>query len=249
MMLRELQIAPDNAALCSMAAEEFHLAAESAIRNTGRFAVALAGGTTPRGVYSQLAERYKNLPWNKIHIFFGDERPAPPDHPESNYRMANESLLSRVAIPAENVHRFRTELAPEAAAQDYENQLREFFHPGPGELPRFDLVLLGLGDDGHTASLFPGTAALNESARLAAANWVEKLHTFRLTLTFPVLNHAADVIFLVSGAGKSAVLKEVLSSSSQASFPSQRIQPENGRLLWLIDQDAARLLAGQKLIF
>jgi 6-phosphogluconolactonase len=188
----ELQIAPDAAALYRMAAQEFVRAAESAIRNSGRFAVALSGGNTPRGVYAFLAEQYKELPWNKIHVFFGDERDVPPDHPDSNYRMAYEALLSRVAIPAENVHRFRTELGAEPAVADYEQQLRDFFHPPARQWPRFDLILLGLGDDGHTASLFPGTAALQESSRMVVANRVEKFHTFRLTLTFPVLNHAGD---------------------------------------------------------
>jgi 6-phosphogluconolactonase len=240
-MPAELQIIPNAAALYRQSAQEFVRAAESALRNAGRFAVALSGGNTPRGVYALLAEEYADqVSWSKVHIFFGDERSVPPDHPDSNYRMAHESLLSRVAIPAENIHRFRTELGIEPAAADYEQQLRGFFHPPAGQWPRFDLVLLGLGDDGHTASLFPGTAALEESSRMVVANWVEKLRTFRLTLTLPVLNHAAEALFLVSGAGKAEILKDVL--GGPATLPSQRIQPEDGRLLWLVDQDAARLL-------
>jgi 6-phosphogluconolactonase len=242
-----IEIAADGNHLCRVAAQEFARLAQSAIGEAGRFAVALSGGNTPRGVYSLLAEEYQDLPWNKVHVFFGDERNVPPDHLESNYRMAHEALLSRVALPAQNIHRFRTELGPESAASDYEQQLRSFFHLAPGQWPRFDLLLLGLGDDGHTASLFPGTSALAECSRLAVANWVEKFHAFRFTLTFPVLNHAAEVLFLVSGAGKAETLKQVLGPGSQPlfpaqPFPAQRIQPENGRLLWLLDQDAARLL-------
>jgi 6-phosphogluconolactonase len=136
----------------------------------------------------------------------------------------------------------RTELDPEAAAQDYENELRDFFHLTSNDGPRFDLVLLGLGDDGHTASLFPGTAALNEVSRKVVANWVEKFQSFRISLTFPVLNHAAEVVFLVSGAGKAQILADVLRPSGAVRFPAQRIKPEDGRLLWLADQDAARSL-------
>ncbi len=241
-MNHEIQIAPDGAALSRMAAREFQRAAEFAIHDHGRFTVALSGGNTPRVVYSLLASEYKDkIPWSKSLIFFGDERSVPPSHPDSNFRMANESLLSKISIPSENVHRVRTELGPEAAAQDYEKLLRQTFSLSGGELPRFDLILLGLGDDGHTASLFPGTTALEEKSLLVTANWVEKLHTFRITLTYPVLNHAAEVVFLVSGAAKAEVLKDVL-NSPEKKYPSQLVQPENGRLLWLVDQDAARLL-------
>jgi 6-phosphogluconolactonase len=238
----EIQIAPGSDALCRMAAQEFERAAESAIRDRGRFTVALSGGNTPRALYALLAAEYKDkLPWSKTHIFFGDERSVPPDHPESNFRMANEALLSKISIPAENVHRVRTELGPEAAAEDYERQLRLEFSLTGDALPRFDLILLGLGYDGHTASLFPGSAALEDKSRLAVANWVEKFNTFRITLTYPVLNHAAEDVFLVSGARKAQVLQEAL-KSPETKYPAQRVQPENGRLLWLVDQDAARLL-------
>jgi 6-phosphogluconolactonase len=238
----ELQIAPGPDALCRMAAQEFEHVAESAIGDRGRFSVALSGGNTPRALYALLAAEYKDkIPWSKTHIFFGDERSVPPDHPESNFRMANDALLSKISIPAENVHRVRTELRPEAAAEDYEKQLRLEFSLTGDALPRFDLILLGLGDDGHTASLFPGSAALAETSRLVVANWVEKFNTFRITLTYPVLNHAAEIAFLVSGAGKAQVLREVL-KLPETKYPAQRVQPENGRLLWLADQDAARLL-------
>lgn len=237
----EVKILPDSATLARTAAQEFHSLAEAAIGERGRFSVALSGGNTPRAVYSLLAEEHRELPWDKIHIFFGDERHVPPEHPDSNFRMASESLLTKVPIPGKNIHRIRAESDANSAAQDYAAQLREFFHLVNNEWPRFDLVLLGLGDDGHTASLFPDTAALNESSRTVAANWVEKLQSFRITLTFPVLNHAAEVVFLVSGESKAKIVDEVLRPGAKK-YPSQRVQPENGRLLWLVDQDAARLL-------
>lgn len=255
-MTVEVKIVPDNATLCRTAAQEFHLVAEDAVKERGRFSVALSGGNTPRGVYSVLAEEHKELPWDKIHIFFGDERHVPPNHPDSNFRMANESLLSKVQIPEKNVHRIKAELEPELAARDYADQLRAFFHVSDQHVPdhdvsdndvpdnawpRFDLILLGLGEDGHTASLFPDTAAIKETSRLVVANWVEKLKTFRFTFTYPVLNHAAEVTFLVSGASKAEILKDVLRPGARK-YPSQGVQPQNGRLLWLADQDAAKML-------
>jgi 6-phosphogluconolactonase len=237
----QVKIVVDNLSLAQAAAQEFHRLAEDAVQKRGRFSVALAGGNTPRSVYSLLATEHRNLPWDRVHIFFGDERAVPPEHPDSNFRMASESLLAHVPIPDANVHRIRAELEPEAAARDYESQLREFFHPGADSCPRFDLVLLGLGEDGHTASLFPGTAALHESVHTVVANWVEHLNTFRITLTYPVLNHAADVIFLVAGEGKAQVLADVL-KQGDGKYPAQLVLPDDGRLLWLADQEAARLL-------
>jgi 6-phosphogluconolactonase len=243
----EIKIVADNDALNRVAVHEFQTAAGSAIADHGRFTVALSGGNTPRAVYSLLGRPHTPpLPWDKIHIFFGDERCVPPDHPDSNFRMVHETLLSQIPIPAANVHRVRAELDPQSAAKDYEEQIRAEFGLKNGERPRFDLVPLGLGDDGHTASLFPGTAALSETARLAVANWVEKLKSFRITLTYPVLNHAAEVLFLVSGSGKADILKNVLRDSGSAQYPAQLIRPENGRLLWLVDHDAAALLPVEK---
>lgn len=242
-MTPEIKVLPDSAALNLAAAQAFQTAAEQAIAQRGRFSVALSGGNTPRSVYSLLAQQYKtSLPWDKIHVFFGDERCVPPDHPDSNYRMANEALLSHVPIPPENVHRIRAELDREAAAKDYESQLRSFFQLANNSWPCFDLIMLGLGQDGHTASLFPGSSALDEKSRLVAPTWVEKKKTFRITLTYPVLNHAAEVEFLVSGSGKAQILRDVLKPSGSGAFPAQGINPEHGRLLWLLDQAAASLL-------
>jgi 6-phosphogluconolactonase len=239
----ELKIVADGAALAREAAAEFSRCAKAAIAQRGSFRVALSGGNTPRAVYALLAEEQKNsLPWEKIFFFFGDERHVPPAHPDSNYRMANESLFSRVPVPQKNVFRMQTELAADVAAQKYEDTLSNFFQLQAGSWPVFDLIFLGLGDDGHTASLFPGTAALNENTRLVVANPVEKLKTDRITFTFPVLNHAREVLFLVSGAGKAPVLREVLRPSNGAKYPSQMVHPEEGRLLWIADRDAARLL-------
>jgi 6-phosphogluconolactonase len=237
----EVKIVPDNATLARVAAQEFHRLAEAGIQQSGRFSVALSGGNTPRAVYSLLADEHKGLPWDRIHVFFGDERHVPPDHPDSNFRTASESLLSKVPIPEKNVHRIRAELEPEAAAKDYDDQLAEFFHLNDHDWPRFDLIFLGLGDDGHTASLFPGSSALSDVSSRVTANWVEKFQTFRITLTFPVLNHAPDVIFLVSGENKAQILCAVLRPGDRK-YPAQGVQPENGRLLWLADQAAGQLL-------
>jgi 6-phosphogluconolactonase len=237
----EVKILPDSAALAQAAAQEFHRLAEAAVQERGRFSVALSGGNTPRTVYSLLASEHKQLPWEHIHIFFGDERHVPPDDPDSNFHMASESLLSKVPIPEKNVHRVHAELDAEAAAAEYDQQLCNFFPLTNHDRPRFDLIFLGIGDDGHTASLFPGSQALAETSRRVMANWVEKFKTFRITLTFPVLNHAAEVVFLVSGAGKAQILNQVLRPGARK-FPAQYVQPENGRLLWLVDQDAGNSL-------
>jgi 6-phosphogluconolactonase len=237
----EVKILPDNAALRQTAAQEFHRLAESAVQERGRFSVALSGGNTPRAIYSLLASEHKELPWDRIHVFFGDERHVPPDHPDSNFRMARESLLSKVPIPEKNVHRIHAELDAEAAAAEYDQQIVNFFHLNNHDWPRFDLIFLGIGEDGHTASLFPGSQALTETSRRVMANWVEKFETFRITLTVPVLNHSAEVVFLVSGADKAQILNQVLRPGARK-FPAQYVHPENGRLLWLVDQDAGNSL-------
>ncbi|HSK42922.1 MAG TPA: 6-phosphogluconolactonase [Candidatus Binatia bacterium] len=237
----EIKIVPDAVTLARTAAKEFHQLAEAAVEKRGRFSVVLSGGNTPRAVYSLLATEHKDLPWDAIHIFFGDERHVPPDDPDSNFRMASESLLSKVPIPGKNIHRIQAELEAEAAAQEYESQLRDFFHLTNHDWPHFDLIFLGIGEDGHTASLFPGSKALTERTRRVVANWVEKFKAFRITVTLPVLNHAPEVVFLVSGAGKAQILSQVLRPGGKK-FPAQSVQPQDGRLLWLVDQDAGNLL-------
>jgi 6-phosphogluconolactonase len=184
------------------------------------------------------------MPWGRVHFFWGDERHVPPDHPDSNYRMASEAMLSKVPVPVENIHRIRAE-NPDAgkAAEDYEQELRGFFKLEPGQLPAFDCVFLGMGPDGHTASLFPATKALHERKRLVVSNWVDKFQSFRITMTAPVLNNADMVIFLVSGEEKAEPLREVLEGEKQTDrFPSQLIEPTHGKLLWLVDRAAARKL-------
>lgn len=239
----ELKIVPDANALYRAAADEFLGCSKEAIAANGGFCVALSGGNTPRGVYSLIAGNAKNsLPWDKVYIFFGDERHVPPNDRESNFRMANEALLSQVPIPGGNIFRIHAELAAETAAQQYEEQLRTFFRVPVGGWPRFDLIFLGLGDDGHTASLFPGSAALNETERLVVANRVAKFNGFRITFTYPLLNHAAEILFLVSGEAKSGILRDVLKPSGSMSYPAQLVRPTNGRLLWIADKAAAQLL-------
>ena len=220
------------------------LAGESIVAR-GTFSLALSGGSTPRRVYELLAggEFGGRVEWPAVHVFFGDERAVPPDHPDSNYRMANEALLSRVPIPPENVHRIEGLGDAAANASDYESVMRGYF--GGAEWPRLDLVLLGMGDDGHTASLFPGTPALGERRAWAAANWVEKLGAWRVTLTAPAINEARHVLFLVTGAGKAARLREVLKGGRDpARLPSQFIAPRDGTLEWFADRAAAAGLEG-----
>jgi 6-phosphogluconolactonase len=243
------EVLPNAQGLQGRAAELFSRLAAEAVRERGSFSVALSGGSTPRGLYALLArEPFRAaIPWASCRFFWGDERHVPPDHPESNYRMARESLLSKVPVPESNVHRVPAEL-PDAgqAAERYEEVLRESFALEPGQPPRFDLVLLGLGPDGHTASLFPGTAALAEKRRLVVANRVEKLKTERITMTYPVLNNAANVVFVVSGRDKAEAVRGVLEENAGADpLPAALVRPARGELLWLLDAEAASLLAGR----
>ncbi len=201
------------------------------------FTLSLAGGTTPRALYERIAQSdfASSFSWRNIHLFWGDERFVPKTDSRSNYKMTQEALLSKVLIPAENIHAVNTTLpSPTAAADDYERQLKIFFKTAPGKFPVFDLVLLGLGEDGHTASLFPGDPVLEVTDRLAAPS---KLATAepRVTLTYPVLNNAKNVIFLVSGESKKKILEEVLPGKSLKSiYPAQKIQPTSGNLFWFI---------------
>jgi 6-phosphogluconolactonase len=232
--------------LFQAAAEEVIRAATQAIAERGRFTIALSGGSTPRNLYTLIAANASaNLPWAQMFFFWGDERHVPPDDADSNYRMAQETLLSKVPVPPGNVFRIPAE-NPDAtaAAEAYEQTLRKFFALAPGEVPRFDLILLGLGPDGHTASLFPETAALRETSRLVVANWVEKLNASRITFTLPVLNAARCVAFLVSGADKAAVVREVLEGNAPAEkYPSRLVQPGEGKLIWFVDRAAASELS------
>jgi 6-phosphogluconolactonase len=228
------------------AAEEVIRAANSAIEQHGRFTIALSGGSTPRSLYTLIAANASaSLPWDKMFFFWGDERHVPPDDPESNYRMAQETLLSKVPVPAANVFRVAGENPDAAAAAEaYEQTLRKFFPVAPGEFPHFDLILLGMGPDGHTASLFPDTAALQEKSRLVVANWVEKFKASRITFTLPVLNAARCVAFLVSGTDKAAALHEVLEGNAPAEkYPSKLVQPSEGKLIWFVDRAAASELS------
>jgi len=234
--------------LFGAAAEEVVRAAKEAVEQRGRFTIALSGGSTPKNLFNLLATNARtSLPWDRMFFFFGDERHVPPTDPDSNYRMADEAMLSRIPVAAGNVFRMVAE-DPDAAAAAvaYEKTLQKFFALEAGQFPRFDLILLGMGPDGHTASLFPGTAALQEKSRLVVANWVDKLKTSRLSLTLPVLNAAACVAFLVSGTDKAPALHAVLESYAPGEqYPAKLIRPVDGRLIWLVDRAAASQLTGR----
>jgi 6-phosphogluconolactonase len=225
-------------------------AARATVASRGVFTIALSGGSTPRKLYEMLATPAisADAPWQDIRVFWGDERHVPPDHLESNYRMAREALLDHVPIPEENIHRIMAELPnADAVAAAYEDDIRRTFDlddavPPPGQiaLPRFDLILLGIGEDGHTASLFPHTPALSERKRLVVANPVAKLATTRITLTVPVLNNAERVWFVVTGGSKSKILRDVIEGPYRPEdLPSQLINPTDGELLFLLDSTVA----------
>ena len=233
-MTPEIVVLPDPAALAREATDRVVTLARSAIATGGRFTVALSGGSTPKALYEQLVSQ--PIEWQHVHIFWGDERSVPPDHPESNYGMAQRALLAHIKIPAQNVHRLKGELDPTQAAQQYEAELRSVF----GAQPRFDLILLGMGTEGHTASLFPGTPALHEQQRWVMAQYIDKLQTNRLTLTPLIINQAATVIFLIAGRDKAATLQAVWHGPHDPDrFPAQIVTPTTGRVMWLVDQAAA----------
>ena len=245
--MTRIEVAESREALSHAVAKQFVRLTTDAVRARGRCTVALSGGSTPRSVYRMLAyEPFRSrVRWDQIDFFWGDERHVPPDHADSNYKMAADAMLSKVPIAETQIHRIRGEMAAaEQAAEEYEREIRASFNDA---VPRFDLVHLGLGVDGHTASLFPGTPALDERERLCVANWVATLGAYRMTLTLPVLNAARAVVFIVSGAGKAPVVGEVLRGRPNAgaavahasSLPAQLVQPADGELWWMLDRAAA----------
>jgi len=240
--MTELLVEDGPEAVAKTAAALLSQHVERVSRSAGRFTLALAGGTTPRRTYELLAAR--ELPWRLLHFFWSDERHVPPDHPESNFGMAREVLLAKAPIPGENVHRIRAETADaRAAAAEYTAELRTFFDLGPGELPQLDLILLGMGADAHTASLFPGSDVLFDRTHLVAAPWVEKFQSYRITLTPPVLQAGAVVVVLVTGAEKAAALQAVLEGDKTPDvYPARLLLEAKGRVIWLVDENAARLL-------
>jgi 6-phosphogluconolactonase len=237
-------VEPDPAALAWRAAQHLVELIEEAVAARGRARIAVSGGTTPKATFKLLADPahpfVNHVPWEHLELFFVDERTVPPDHADSNYRMTRETLLDHVAIKPENVHRMQGELEPEVAAAQYEFDLRRTFRLEGAETPRFDVVTLGMGDDGHTASLFPHTHAIHEMGRLAVANQVPQKDTWRVTLTWPVINHAREVFFLIEGAAKADRLKEVfLGPKDVERLPSQLIWPASGILTLILDKAAA----------
>jgi 6-phosphogluconolactonase len=246
--LVELRVFAGAEALAAAGVEEFVARARDAISRRGRFTVVLPGGSSPTRFFEHLAgwrrTGERGIPWTKVHVFWGDERLVPPAHPDSNFRTAQEALLAHVPIPQANVHRIRTEAhSPDTVAAIYEQELRAFFSLPIGRFPRFDLVVLGLGADGHTASLFPGSEAVLEGARLVVAPLVAKLGTHRITLTLPVLNSARAVMFLVSGRQKSEALASALQGGRGGEgLPARLVRPRNGPLLWMVDRAAAGML-------
>lgn len=242
---------PDAAAIARAAAAEVVALAEAAVRERGRFTIALAGGSTPKALYALLASEERlpgddralrsRVPWDRTDVFFGDERHVAPSDEQSNFRMANEAMLSKVPIAPERIHRIAGE-SPDAraAAAAYEEELRRAFDLAHGEIPRFDLVLLGLGPDAHTASLFPGTWAVRERTALVAAPWVDKLSTYRVTLTAPVLCAARAVLFLVAGKDKAPALRALLAPEGDPDrHPARLLRPCEGSLTLLVDEAAS----------
>ncbi|RRA47702.1 6-phosphogluconolactonase [Acidipila sp. EB88] len=237
----------DGTALAHAAAKHFAERVAQSVEKRGRARIAISGGSTPKATFALLADPAqpygKNIPWDKVELFWVDERTVGPDDPDSNYRMTRENLLSKVAPNPDKVHRIEGELDPEEAAAKYETVIRREFRLEGAEVPRFDVVWLGMGDDGHTASLFPHTEGIHELGRIAFANHVPQKDTWRITLSAPVINEALEVVFLIGGDDKAAPLERVLYGEyDPAETPSQLIQPKNGSLLFLLDTKAAAKL-------
>jgi 6-phosphogluconolactonase len=240
-------VEPDPSALARRAAQYFVEMAGEAVAGRGRARIAISGGSTPKAAFQLLADPSQpwrwRMPWENLDLYWVDERAVPPDHADSNYRMTREALLDHVPLKPCQIHRMEGELDPEAAAARYESELRNSFRLEGAESPRFDLVALGMGSDGHTASLFPNTQAIHEMSRLVTANPVPQKDTCRITLTWPVINHASSVFFLIAGTDKAAILKEVLTGPRDPErLPSQLIWPASGILTLILDKAAAALL-------
>jgi len=243
----EYIVEPDSAALARRTAQHFVEVAEQAVAKSGRARIAISGGSTPKVAFQLLADPsqpwLKRMPWDKLDLYWVDERTVPPDHPDSNYRMTKEAMLDHVPLKPEQVHRMEGELEPEVAAAKYESLLRNTFRLEGAETPRFDLVGLGMGDDGHTASIFPHTEAIHEMGRLVTANQVPQKDTWRITLTWPVINQGSSVFFLIGGKNKAELVKEVFTGPRDPDrLPSQLIWPAGGILTLILDKDAAALL-------
>jgi len=238
-----VRVFPDPQALAEAAARHVAESAQAAVDARGAFSIALSGGSTPRELHLKLASPplVEQVDWSRVHVFFGDERCVSPDDERSNYRMADETLLSRVPIPRNQIHRMRGELPPQQAAADYERELRDFFKVEP---PRLDLILLGMGDNGHTASLFPGLTAVHEQQRWVVAEYVAEVSMWRITLTPVIINLAREVIFMVAGAAKADMLRQVLEGPfAPDERPAQIVRPSPGEVAWLIDAAAAAKLS------
>lgn len=236
----------DADAVAEEAARRWAAIAQKAVEERESFSVALAGGSTPKRLYQLLASEgwSTRLPWNRTHVFFGDERRVPHGDPDSNYRMARETLLDFVPIPKDQIYPMEGTGLIKASMRDYERKLKRYFDHGRREFPRFDLILLGMGTDGHTASIFPGTRAVSDLDHAVLVYAVPQLHTERITLTLPVLNNARNVLFMAVGANKADTLSTVLEGPRNAStYPSQAVNPVDGSLVWLVDQAAAANLS------
>src|SRR5271168_4334259 len=241
------RVLPTPEATARAAAQLFTDAVVKAVTARGVARIAISGGTTPKSMFALLADPaepfLKTVPWARLELYWVDERCVPPDNSESNYRMTKEAMLSKVPLAAERVHRMEGELAPEVAAARYEATIRNGFRLEGGETPTFDLVLLGMGDDGHTASLFPHTEALNEMSHIVVPNHVPQKDTWRITLTWPVITQGREVVFLIEGAAKTQVLHDVFLGPYQPeTYPSQLIRPATGTLTLLLDSAAAAQL-------
>lgn len=239
-----LQIYPSENELAAAAAAFVAKCAQEAIAARGQFNIALSGGSTPLAAYAHLAAPplRETVEWPRVHIFWSDERCVPRDDPQSNYAAAQQALLDHINIPTANLHRLRGELPPNEAAREYRQQLLTHF-PAAG-FPSFDLILLGLGTDGHTASLFPGSAALRTGEVPVTENYVSRLESWRLTFTLPLINAARQVAFLVAGADKATILNEVLTPGGRP-LPAKAVNPHSGGLTWLLDAEAASLLPAE----